>query len=103
MSDDGQVRVAGGLVYRFAHGEPEVLVIDDAYGYVALPKGHVEEGELLEEAALREISEETGVAGRIVAPLAAVTYSFSHRGVTEQKKAHYFLVEALGGELRYQP
>ncbi len=102
MSDGIQALVAGGLVYRFAQGEPEVLVIDDAYGYVALPKGHVEEGELLEEAALREINEETGIAGRIVAPLAAVSYSFSHRGRTEQKTAYYYLVEALGGKLRHQ-
>ncbi len=102
MSDDGLVRVAGGLVYRFAHGEPEVLVIDDAYGYVSLPKGHVEGDELLEEAALREVAEETGVEGRIVAPLAAVRYAFKERESTVEKVAHYYLIEAVGGSVRHQ-
>lgn len=102
MSDEELVRVAGGLVYRFAHGEPEVLVIDDAYGYVTLPKGHVEGDELLEETALREVAEETGVEGRIVAPLAAARYSFAHHGGTVQKVAYYYLIEALGGTLQHQ-
>ncbi len=100
---DGEVRVAGGLVYRFRNGAPEVLVIDDLFSHVTLPKGHVEPGELLEETALREIEEETGVQGRIITPLEKVSYAFSAAdGTSGYKAAYYFLVEATGGELNYQ-
>lgn len=102
MGTDGPVRVAGGLVYRFRQGNPEVIVIDDVYGRVALPKGHVEGDELLEETALREVEEETGIVGRIVSPLAKVPYSFDQAGQTIRKDAFYFLIEAVGGELRPQ-
>jgi len=101
--EDVEVRVAGGLVYRFWQGTPEVLVIDDLFSHVTLPKGHVEHGELLEEAALREIEEETGIQGRIITPLEKVSYVFSATdGTIVHKGAYYFLVEATGGELKYQ-
>ncbi len=54
---------AGGIVYRFQHGVPEFLVItarrqpaDWVY-----PKGHIDPGETAEEAATREVVEESGV------------------------------------------
>ncbi len=100
---DGEVRVAGGLVYRFRNGEPEALVIDDRFSHTTLPKGHVEPDELLEEAALREIEEETGIQGRIISPLEKVSYAFSEAdGATVHKTAYYFLIEATGGELGHQ-
>lgn len=89
-------------MYRFRQGRPEVLIIDDAYGRVTLPKGHVEGDELLEETALREIAEETGIVGRIVSPLAKVTHTFVEQDRQISKDTHYFLVEAVGGELRAQ-
>ena len=35
----------------------------------SLPKGHVETGETVEDTAVREVAEETGITGRVVAPL----------------------------------
>jgi len=72
------VQVAGGLVIR-RHGpggSVEALIIDDRFGYVTLPKGHVEAGEILEQAAVREIAEETGIECRLLAPILCVRYAF---------------------------
>jgi diadenosine hexaphosphate hydrolase (ATP-forming) len=52
------------------------------------PKGHVEEGETLEQTALREAEEEAGVRGRIVAPAGELTFSLQ----SESFLVHYFLV-----------
>jgi 8-oxo-dGTP pyrophosphatase MutT (NUDIX family) len=52
---------SGGIVYRHHNKEIEFLMIRDSYGNWTFPKGHVEPGETLNEAARREISEETGI------------------------------------------
>ncbi len=52
---------AGGLVYRQQGREVDICMIKDSYGRWTFPKGHLEANESLEEAARREISEETGI------------------------------------------
>ena len=61
-----------------------------------LPKGVVEPGETPEGAALREVQEETGLAGRIVAPLGTVDYTYRERGAEVAKQVHFFLMELAG-------
>lgn len=80
----------------------EVLMILDAYGHWALPKGGIEPGETPEAAALREIREETGIVGAIEAPLPSVRYRFRDGEEEVEKTVHYFLVRALNGGLRVQ-
>ncbi|HEX7056932.1 MAG TPA: NUDIX hydrolase [Bacilli bacterium] len=94
---------AGGVVYRRDNGDMRILLIQDRFGNMTLPKGKLEHGETMEAAALREIREETGIVGRIVAPLATVAYQFDHaeRGRVD-KEVHYFLVEAVQGEIQPQ-
>ena len=65
----------------------------------SLPKGHVEEGETPEEAALREVFEETGLVGRIVAPLGVIDFWFVVEDKRIHKTVHHFVIEAIGGEL----
>ena len=55
-------RTAGGIVVRVIDGILHCLLILDRYGKWGLPKGHLEDGETLEQAALREVEEETGLA-----------------------------------------
>jgi len=94
---------AGGVVYRKISGKLEIQLIQDRFGKVSLPKGKIEDGETLEQTALREIEEETGIRGRIVAPLARICYQYElpHQGVVD-KEVHYFLVEAIDGALAAQ-
>jgi 8-oxo-dGTP pyrophosphatase MutT (NUDIX family) len=64
-----------------------------------LPKGTPLPGETLEETALREVAEETGLKVRVVAPLDSIRYSFVQRGTRIRKTVHYFLMEPVGGSL----
>lgn len=103
---------AGGVVTRpglAAPGGagPEVLIADQldwntGQRNVRLPKGHLEPGETLEEAALREVAEEVGVTARIVRPLDPIRYEFWHEGrrCVVPKVVHYFLMEFVSGDPR---
>ncbi|MEI7028350.1 NUDIX hydrolase [Paenibacillus sp. y28] len=94
---------AGGVVYRKTGDLLEVQLIQDRFGKITLPKGKMETGETVEQTALREISEETGIEGVIVEPLARIGYHFQHPNAGNvQKEVHYFLVEAVSGELHAQ-
>ena len=65
----------------------------------SLPKGHVEEGETPEATAVREIAEETGIRGRVVAPLGTIDFWFVAEGRRVHKTVHHYLLLAVGGEL----
>ncbi|KAB2956565.1 MAG: NUDIX hydrolase [Thermoanaerobaculia bacterium] len=93
---------AGGLVLRNGH----VLLIATAGGRRwQLPKGHVEPGESNAQAAVREVREETGVSGRIVAELPGIDYFFVEKdGRRVRKHVDYFLLDYTGGdEAEYDP
>ncbi|TJY43441.1 NUDIX domain-containing protein [Cohnella pontilimi] len=94
---------AGGVVYRNRNGSLEIQMIEDRFGKMTLAKGKMEPGETVEQTALREILEETGIAGRIEAPLCVVGYQYDagERGTVE-KEVHYYLVEAEEGQLQAQ-
>jgi len=65
----------------------------------SLPKGHVEVGESAEVTAVREIGEETGIRGEVVAPLGTIDFWFVADGHRVHKTVHHFLLLATGGEL----
>ncbi|KRE59702.1 NUDIX hydrolase [Paenibacillus sp. Soil750] len=94
---------AGGVVYRQIGDEIQILLIEDRYRKLAFAKGRMEAGETIEQAALREIKEETNIDGKIIQPLIINYYQFEHteHGQVE-KETHYYLVEALSGELKAQ-
>ena len=64
-----------------------------------LPKGQPNHGETLEETAVREVAEETGLSVRIVRPVGQIEYFFVQGGTRIHKTVHYFLMEATGGDL----
>lgn len=61
---------AGGVLLK----DGEVLLIKNPSDVWTFPKGLVESGENPEETAIREVSEETGVKGKIVAPIGEIRY-----------------------------
>lgn len=94
---------AGGLVYRERDGAPEVALIRVRSRW-CLPKGQVESGERLQATALREVREETGLAGEIVGDLGEIRYWYTQRGDGEAKRifkrVHFYLLRYLHGEVR---
>ena len=65
----------------------------------SLPKGHIEPGERPEETAVREIAEETGVSGDVLAELGDINYWFSSESGRVHKTVHHYLLRFVGGEL----
>jgi 8-oxo-dGTP pyrophosphatase MutT (NUDIX family) len=94
---------AGGLVVDLAQRPPTAALIArlDRRGRLiwSLPKGHVESGETHEDTAIREVEEETGIRGRIMAPLGTIDFWFVAEDRRVHKTVHHYLLEALGGEL----
>lgn len=94
---------AGGLVLDLEGDIPRGALIGrvDRRGRLlwSLPKGHVEPGETAEEAAIREIEEETGIRGEILASLGTIDFWFIADGRRVHKTVHHFLLRAVGGEL----
>lgn len=94
---------AGGVVVDFRDPRLPVAVITriNRAGRLewCLPKGHLENGETAAEAARREVAEETGISGSVVAPLGSVDYWFSVSGTRVHKVVHHFLLRAVGGRI----
>ena len=93
---------AGGVVYRrLDSGFQIALVGQTDRGVWGLPKGGPLKGETVEETALREVQEETGLIARLARPLNSIDYWFFSRGTRFHKTVHYFLMEAVGGDIAY--
>jgi ADP-ribose pyrophosphatase YjhB (NUDIX family) len=65
----------------------------------SLPKGHLEQGETAEAAAVREVAEETGITSEVIAPLGTIDFWFVAEGRRIHKTVHHYLLRRLGGEL----
>jgi 8-oxo-dGTP pyrophosphatase MutT (NUDIX family) len=92
---------AGGVVFRRTEGAEGVAIA--LVGRLrpprwALPKGTPRAGETLEETAVREVSEETGLQARVVQPLERIEYWFAWGGVRHFKIVHFYLMEMVGGD-----
>jgi ADP-ribose pyrophosphatase YjhB (NUDIX family) len=94
---------AGGLVLNASADEPQAALIGrrDRRGRMiwSLPKGHLEQGESAEEAAIREVREETGLEGVVVAPLGTIDFWFMAQEQRIHKTVHHYLMRMTGGEL----
>ena len=93
---------AGGVVYRREDDDVEVLLAarrtrrgDLAWG---LAKGGIEPDESIEDAAVREVLEETGIEAEIEASLGDTRYFYVWDDVRVRKVVHFFLMRAVGGD-----
>ena len=94
---------AGGVVYRRSDDGVEIVLAarrtrrgDLAWG---LPKGLIEPEETPEEAAVREVREETGLEAEVEASLGDIRYFYVWEGVRVRKAVHFFLMRATGGDV----
>lgn len=94
---------AGGVVYRRVGDAIEVALAarrtrrgELAWG---LPKGEIEPDETAEQAAVREVREETGLEAEIEASLGDIRYFYVWEGVRIRKAVRFFLMCATGGDV----
>src|SRR5438309_233295 len=94
---------AGGLVLDLSGPVPMGALIGrtNRRGRLlwSLPKGHLEEGETAEQAAVREVEEETGISGEILGELGTIDFWFVAEGRRIHKTVRHYLLRATGGEL----
>ena len=97
MADDHDVvRAAGGLVWREVSGVREILIVHRTrYDDWSFPKGKLDPGETWEQAALREVHEETGIVADLGEELASTDY-VDHRG--RPKQARYWAMSVVSDD-----
>ncbi|MCU1459233.1 MAG: hypothetical protein JWL73_3325 [Actinomycetia bacterium] len=94
MTGDEEVRAAGAIVERPGDAGPEILLIHrDRYDDWSFPKGKLDPGESFEDAARREVWEETGVHAELEQELPSVRYE-DHKG--RPKLVRYWRARAAG-------
>ena len=92
---------AGGVVVR---GDDVAVVVPfkrspQGRKALALPKGHPDEGESMEEAAAREVREEAGVEGELIEKLGDVEYWYQRKGRRILKRVAFYLFEYRAGSV----
>jgi 8-oxo-dGTP pyrophosphatase MutT (NUDIX family) len=91
---------AGGAVVGYFDATPHVVLIRterDSISRWSLPKGHFKKRETHEEAAVREVREETGLRVEVLAPLGTIDYWFTEGKFKYHKFVHYFAMRTTGG------
>lgn len=95
------ISAAGGVVYRWTEGRQlELLLIKKQGGFWTLPKGRVKVGEDDHQAVIREIAEETGMAGQVGSLVQQVIYTIRKAGRRRRKSVSYYLFHADSGTPR---
>jgi 8-oxo-dGTP pyrophosphatase MutT (NUDIX family) len=90
---------SGGLVLRRTATGFDILLIGRGEPRLwSLPKGHVEPKETDEEAALREVREETGCWAEIIVKLSDIAYWFYVNQRKHKKSVHFYLMRYLSGD-----
>ncbi len=93
---------AGGVAYRITDSGPEVVLVRVGPARWQLPKGLVGENESPEQAALREVREEAGIDGQMLAPIETIEYwyvgSAGGQRYRFHKRVHFFLMAYRSGD-----
>jgi len=94
---------AGGIVWRRGRQQRLEVVVcgrrqDRIWG---LPKGTPDPDEHIEQTALREVQEETGLQVRLGPPLGSIEYWFTANGIRYHKQVHHWLMEPIGGDVAH--
>ncbi|HEX4011730.1 MAG TPA: NUDIX hydrolase [Solirubrobacteraceae bacterium] len=92
---------AGGVVVR---GDDVIVIVPvkraaDGRRVVGLPKGHLDVDETPEQAAAREVAEETGVDAELIDELGDVLYRYDRKGRRVNKVVRFYLFEYRSGDV----
>lgn len=94
---------AGGVCYRWVNQTPEVVLIATLGGTRwGLPKGQPVDDETPQQAARREIAEETGIQGEVIHGLSSIEYWFRSGTTRIHKLVEFFLLRSCGGHIQPQ-
>lgn len=88
---------AGIILYRLHNQNIEFLLVKHRHGHWEFPKGKLDEGETIQEAALRELTEETGLQATLIQEFhETISYVFIDHftNCPIQKMVHFFLGQA---------
>ena len=95
---------AGGVVFRHRGELIDILMIQDRAGRWTIPKGHVEPGEKLEQTALREVREETGLVDLAIGEkLDKLHFFYRKEGKLIFMTTYVYLMQALGDTSAIEP
>jgi len=94
---------AGGVIYREQQGQIYIALIHVGKRW-GLPKGHVEPGERIDETAVREVREETGLLGKVDRKLGAISYTYRAKAKDAEQfrisqRVTFFLLRYLAGDV----
>jgi 8-oxo-(d)GTP phosphatase len=96
----GKIEAAGGVLLRTVRGAPEVLIVHRVrHQDWSLPKGKLDPGERAEDAAVREVEEETGVLAELDEELPDLHYEVAQG----PKHVRWFRMTPLSGDPRDRP
>jgi 8-oxo-dGTP pyrophosphatase MutT (NUDIX family) len=93
-------RAAGGVVID---GDLVLVLRRPERNELRLPKGHVDPGEADEQTAAREVLEEAGIYGEVIADLGEQLVEFEHAGEHVARTERYFLMESIGDAPSHEP
>ena len=100
---EGITHSAGGVPFRRTESGIQFALVRSHTGNWVLPKGGVEPGETVEQAAVREIAEETGLDTKLTQNLGDVRYHFMVGERRLDKEVSHYLARVVGGCLRHDP
>ena len=93
---------SGGVIFRKNDASVEIALVAVKDGKVwCLPKGIIDKGEEPDETAIREVSEETGLKGRVIEKLGEINYWYylKEEEAKCRKTVHFYLLEYEGGDI----
>ena len=99
INSNKQVLSSGGLVIRAINGKWETLLVGSDIPTVwRIPKGMVSEGETLEQTAIREVSEETGIISAIITRIGTAEWTYLYKGEYWDETVFFYLLRYISGD-----